>query len=133
MQFYKFFIKVLHHDESFLNVHNLDVKKNGYNPKSYDWLNSFVAEKVQTIKKDGLPLRGAHKKCHEFSPFFSLPSRTKRHCHIFFICLFFNVLLNFIIIACHSIKRHIMALELDINVFKAFFFSMWDSEPEPTF
>ena len=40
------------------------------------------------------------------------------------------VLLEGFVIACRSIQRHIMALELDINIFKSILLSMRETEQE---
>ena len=50
----KFFIKVLVHNEYFLNVRTLDFEDMGYNLKRDGWLNNFTDLKNQFMRDDGM-------------------------------------------------------------------------------
>ena len=61
-----FFIKVFMQNDSVLDVRTTDFEEMGYNLKKDDWLNNFTEDKDQATKEDGMPLRGACEKRHEF-------------------------------------------------------------------
>jgi hypothetical protein len=66
LQTRKFFIKVLVHNVSVLNVRTSDFEDMGYNLKRDGWFNSFTDVKNQSIRDDGVPWRGAREKRPEF-------------------------------------------------------------------
>jgi hypothetical protein len=62
----KFFIKVLVHNESVLSVRTSEFEAMGYSLKRDSWLNSFVDVNNQSMRRDGVPWRGAREKRPEF-------------------------------------------------------------------
>ena len=128
----------------------------GYNLQRDGWLNAFTNEKSQTMLTDGIPWRGAYEEHHLFfSIFFAtltakndflmnwqygvgMPSLSASSLlwifHYFFFTSFHtHIFLLFAlggsITACHSLERHIVALESDPIIFNAILLPMCNLQP----
>jgi hypothetical protein len=153
---------VLVRNESVLNVRTSDLEDMGYNLKRDGWLNNFTNVKIQSMRDDRVPWRGARKIRPEFFSiiFFNLTDKDdiildwQYGIGLFFTSLFFYVLIFFVfgpfcihffipvyshffvlggsIIACRSIQSHIVVLESDIDIYKSIFLLIREPEQEHT-
>jgi hypothetical protein len=133
-----------------------------YNFKRDGWLKSFVDVQSQSMREDVMPWRGAREKRPEFFSILFSALTDKDNIimdwqsgvgmfliSLFFILNFSSQLVSFSIfsrfltfaqlvslggsvIACHSIQRHIVALESDIDIYKSVLLPMREPDHNHT-
>ena len=94
----------------------------GYHLQRDGWLNTFINEKSQTMRSDGIPWRGAREKHQALFSIIFATLTVKNDVIMDWQC-------GGSITACRSIERHIVALESDPLIFNAILFPMRDNQP----